>query len=163
MSRFSFRASDFPELCFAMRNRSMRAMSHAKTTSYSSNRARGLFFFFSRFIFSRVQRGILFFSLFLLRSRARGPLPTSQYFFRFPRWLQDATRPVGIQSRMAFYKCKFLIKVGVGLQIRKEAKFPQSRRFLPAEERERWVRRKGQSGTGVERRPRGCERERKRE
>lgn len=41
--------------------------------------------------------------------------------------LQDATRLVGIQSRMAFYKCKFLIKVGVGLQIRKEAKFPQCR------------------------------------
>jgi len=50
---------------------------------------------------------------------------------------------------MAFYKCKFLIKVGVGLQIRKEAKFPQCRPSL------RRTTGEGQGGTGVERRRNG--------
>lgn len=72
-------------------------------------------------------------------------------FLLFLRWLQDATRPVGIQSRMAFYKCKFLIKVGVGLQIRKEAKFPQCRSSLRRDEGRTRVERalkEGKSGEG---------------
>lgn len=76
-------------------------------------------FFLSRYIFLGSKR-IYFFRTIL--SLNISSVPKLQ--------LQDATRLVGIQSRMTFYKCKFLIKVGVGLQIRKEAKFPQCRSFL---------------------------------
>jgi len=91
-------------------------------------RARFSSFLSSRgFIFVRGESTLipLSLSLSLFLPPPRRPFVTrSRYFFRFPRRPRDATRPAGIQSRMAFYKCKFLIKVGVGLQIRKEAKFP---------------------------------------
>lgn len=99
--------------------------------------ARLFSFFFSRLIFSRVRRGFIFSAIPPLNISS---VPGFQ--------LQDATRLVGIQSRMAFYKCKFLIKVGVGLQIRKETKFPQCRSSLA--EDERWERARVE--TGVERR-----------
>lgn len=90
---------------------------------YHTARLRMRDFFFSFFsfqdLFSWVRRGFIFSAIPPLNISS---VPGFQ--------LQDATRLVGIQSRMAFYKCKFLIKVRVGLQIRKEAKFPQCRSSL---------------------------------
>lgn len=58
---------------------------------------------------------------------------------------------------MAFYKCKFLIKVRVGLQIRKEAKFPQCRSSLRMSESEngREREREPEDGNGALKERRG--------
>lgn len=112
---------------------SRRSFSHARfftcyDTNYSLNLILSLLFvivrfycvfFFPRYIFLGPKRIYFFRTILPLNISS---VPGLQ--------LQDATRLVGIQSRMTFYKCKFLIKVGVGLQIRKEAKFPQCRSFL---------------------------------